>query len=100
MSNNNSKKLYKKSSSFLCPFCGNKAGNPETYYSHLTKIVITRFVGLINSSKDEDYLNGVLDCIYKVFGGGNLQVRETLKDAGYLEMYDLRVGVRSVGKNG
>ena len=73
-----------------CPFCGNNAGNPNTYYSSLTTILTMRFMRLLEANEGKTYFDGVLDCIDAVFGVANSWIREALKEAGYLEKFDER----------
>jgi hypothetical protein len=60
-----------KNEGFQCLFCGSKVSNPEAFYSQLTNILINRFINLLNSENGESHYQGVLDCIYAVFGDDN-----------------------------
>jgi len=75
---------------FQCPFCGNYATDAREYYSSLTQIISMRLTGLLQSNNGQDYSDGVMDCIYKVFGTKNMAVRRVLAAAGYLEKFEQR----------
>lgn len=84
---------------FPCPFCGKYTRKPEEYYSSLTIILINRFIKLLNSNTGQTYFDGVMDCIFNVFGITNLAIKKALKVAGYLEEYEKRFGAdQSEGK--
>lgn len=89
------KKLRRRSAAkeptgFQCPFCGNYTSDANEYYSSLTQIISMRLTGLLQSNNGQDYSDGVMDCIYKVFGTRNMAVRRALAAAGYLEKFEQR----------
>jgi len=83
-------KAISTKSGFQCSFCGSYTNNAEEYYSSLTTIIINRFVDLLNSHNGKTYFDGVLDCIFKVFGTRNSKIRNALRAAGYLEKFEHR----------
>jgi hypothetical protein len=86
------KRPIKEKGGFCCPFCGNYTNNAEEYYSSLETILTIRFLDLLKSSNGQGYFEGVMDCIYAVFGLENSTVRQELRSAGYLEQFDQRHG--------
>jgi len=82
----------KTPSGFQCPFCGSYTRKADEYYSSLTTILINRFINLLNSNNEKNYFNGVMDCIFNVFGITNSAIKKALKVAGYLEEYERRFG--------
>ena len=89
------KKFKPTEGSFQCPFCGSWAKKSEEYYSSLTTILISRFLKLLSSHDGDTHSNGVLDCIYAVFGNENPSVRKALTSAGYLEKFQERFSEES-----
>ena len=87
------KKSIKEKGGFCCPFCGNYTNNAEEYYSSLATILTVRFIELLKSNLGQSYFEGIMDCIYGVFGPENSTVRQELRSAGYLEQYDKRHGI-------
>jgi len=77
-----------KKGGFQCAFCGNYKHDADEYYSSMARILSMRFIKLLKSSKGQNYFDGVMDCIYEVFGGKNPVIREALRSAGYLETFE------------
>lgn len=88
-----------KKGTFQCPFCGSYTTDSEKYYSNLTRTLAMRFVDLLNSNNEQKYSDGVMDCIYKVFGGRNLTVRQALRSSGLLEKFEQRYGTEAQALN-
>lgn len=86
-------KPVSKKGGFQWAFCGNYTDGVDEYYSSLTKIIAMRFIELLNSSNEQNYFNGVMDCIHAVFRGKNPVMREALRLAGYLEIFEKRYDV-------
>lgn len=80
----------KEPTGFQCPFCGNYTSDAWEYYSSLTRIISIRLTGLLQSNNGQNYSDGVMDCIYKVFGTRNIAVRRALAAVGYLEKFEKR----------
>ena len=81
-------KAVSKKGGFQCAFCGNYTNGADGYYSSMAKILAMRFIKLLKSNKGQNYFDGVMDCIYGVFGGKNPVIREALRSAGYLETFE------------
>ena len=81
-------KAVSKKGGFQCAFCGNYTNGADEYYSSMAKILAMRFIKLLKSSKGQNYFDGVMDCIYEVFGGENPVMRKALRSAGYLETFE------------
>ncbi|MQY60235.1 hypothetical protein GH153_00110 [bacterium] len=77
-----------KKGGFQCWLCGNYTNNADRYYSGQARILSMRFIKLLKSNKGQNYFDGVMDCIYEVFGGKNPVMREALRSAGYLETFE------------
>lgn len=84
--------LVKKHTSFHCSFCGNYTTDSNEYYSNLTNILLTRFINLFKPSNDQNYSEGVMDCIHAVWGGHNSVMRRALEVAGYLDAFEQKHG--------
>ena len=84
--------LAKKHTGFQCSFCGNYTTGINEYYSSLTKVLLTRFIKLLESNNGQSYFEGVMDCIHAVFGRDNPSMRTTLKLDGYLDVFEQRHG--------
>ena len=79
-----------KKGGFQCAFCGNYTHDADEYYSSMAIILSMRFIKLLNSKKVQGHFDGVMDCIYGVFGGKNPVMRKALRLAGYLEIFEKR----------
>jgi len=82
----------KKHTGFQCSFCGNYTTDINEHYSSLSKVMLTRFIKLINRNNGQSYFEGVMDCIHAVFGRDNPSMRTTLKLEGYLDAFEQRHG--------
>ena len=80
-----------------CSFCGNYTTDSNEYYSSLTKILLTRFINLLNSNSKHSYFEGVMDCIHAVWGGHNSVMTRALEVAGYLDTFEQRHGKSEEG---
>ena len=83
-------KPVSKKGGFRCAFCGNYTHDADEYYSSMAIILSMRFIKLLNSKKVQGHFDGVMDCIYGVFGGKNPVMRKALRLAGYLEIFEKR----------
>lgn len=80
-----------------CSLCGNDEGYDEDYYSQLEWVLKDRFFACLMSNMGSCYKDGILDCIHAVFGPKNPEIREMLKECGFLSRFDQLVDPGKVG---
>ncbi len=94
---NKTRNSVRKRTGFECPFCGNDTSKPREYFSSLAEILTYRFLKLLNTENRIEYIHGVLDCIYEVFGSQNRIMRRRMERAGFLEKYDQQHAAKADG---
>ena len=83
---NQEDKISRKSTKFRCPFCGSHLQEPFDYAT-CKHYIMMRFMELLKKDNNRDYSNAVFDCFLAVFGPGNLEAEDALRNEGFLKEY-------------